>query len=121
LIGNYGVPSIKARDQFNLLKHFKSEYIQPVGVVVADIARRYSHWAAVQGLGEWCIQQGVPAITGVDTRAIVTILREQGSTLGRITVGDEYDADQDGKRFFHDLGSMLRFKSNRGISTLRRG
>lgn len=37
----------------------------------------------------------MPAISGVDTRAIVTYLREQGSSLARITVGDEYDADQD--------------------------
>ncbi len=31
----------------------------------------------------------------VDTRAIVTYLREQGSSLARITIGEEYDADQD--------------------------
>lgn len=37
----------------------------------------------------------MPAISGVDTRAIVTYLREQGSSLARITIGEEYDADQD--------------------------
>ena len=31
----------------------------------------------------------------MDTRAIVTYLREQGSSLARITIGEEYDADQD--------------------------
>ena len=40
-------------------------------------------------------REGVPAITGVDTRAIVTYIREHGSTLGRITIGEEYDADED--------------------------
>ena len=40
-------------------------------------------------------RSGVPAITGVDTRAIVTYLREQGSSLARITVGEEYDQDED--------------------------
>lgn len=39
--------------------------------------------------------KGVPAISGVDTRAIVTFLREQGSSLARITIGEEYDADED--------------------------
>jgi carbamoyl-phosphate synthase small subunit len=54
-----------------------------------------SHWTAVESLGEWCAREGVPAITGVDTRAIVTYLRERGSSLARITVGEEYDADED--------------------------
>ena len=95
LIGNYGVPSSAARDEFNLLKYFESPHLQAAGVVVADVAEQYSHWTAVESLGEWCAREGVPAISGVDTRAIVTLLREQGSSLARITVGEEYDADED--------------------------
>ncbi|KAK3944762.1 carbamoyl-phosphate synthase arginine-specific small chain [Diplogelasinospora grovesii] len=94
LIGNYGVPSSE-RDEFNLLKYFESPHIQCAGVVVADVAIQYSHWTAVESLGEWCAREGVPAISGVDTRAIVTYLREQGSSLARISIGDEYDADED--------------------------
>ena len=94
LIGNYGVPS-NARDANGLLKYFESPHIQTVGIVVADAALRYSHWTAVESLGEWCAREGVPAISGVDTRAIVTFLRERGSSLARITIGEEYDADQD--------------------------
>jgi carbamoyl-phosphate synthase small subunit len=94
LIGNYGVPS-SARDEHGLLKYFESPNIQCVGVVVADYAEKYSHWTAVESLSEWCAREGVPAISGVDTRAIVTHLREVGSSLARITIGEEYDADQD--------------------------
>ena len=94
LIGNYGVPS-SARDEFGLLKYFESPNLQAVGVVVADVAEQYSHWTAVESLSAWCAREGVPAISGVDTRAIVTYLREQGSSLARITIGEEYDADQD--------------------------
>jgi carbamoyl-phosphate synthase small subunit len=94
LIGNYGVPS-NVRDEHGLLKYFESPNIQAVGVVVADVAEKYSHWTAVESLSEWCAKEGVPAITGVDTRAIVTYLREQGSSLARITIGEEYDQDQD--------------------------
>lgn len=94
LIGNYGVPS-GVRDEFGLLKYFESPHIQPVGVVVADVAEKYSHWTAVESLGEWCAREGVPAISGVDTRAIVTYLREQGSSLARLTIGEEYDQDED--------------------------
>lgn len=95
LIGNYGVPSSAARDQYGLLKYFESPHLQAAGVVVADVAEQYSHWTAVESLGTWCAREGVPAISGVDTRAIVTHLREQGSSLARISVGEEYDADED--------------------------
>jgi carbamoylphosphate synthase small subunit len=63
--------------------------------VVADVAMQYSHWTAVESLSEWCIRSGVPAISGVDTRAIITYLREQGSSLARITAREAYDADED--------------------------
>ncbi|QDS74761.1 hypothetical protein FKW77_001396 [Venturia effusa] len=94
LIGNYGVPSA-ARDEHGLLRYFESANIQAAGIVVADYAAKHSHWTAVESLSEWCAREGVPAISGVDTRDIVTFLREQGSSLGRITIGEEYDADED--------------------------
>ncbi|KAJ1852258.1 Multifunctional pyrimidine synthesis protein CAD [Coemansia sp. RSA 1822] len=86
LIGNYGVPR-RTRDSYGLLKHFESERIQCSGVVVSDYATKYSHWNAVESLSEWCAREGVPAITGVDTRALVHILRGQGSTLGSLSAG----------------------------------
>jgi len=94
LIGNYGVPS-SARDEHGLLRYFESPNIQAAGIVVADEAERHSHWTAVESLAEWCAREGVPAISGVDTREIVTYLREQGSSLARLTIGEEYDADED--------------------------
>lgn len=94
LIGNYGVPS-NVRDEHGLLRYFESPNIQCAGIVVADYALQYSHWTAVESLASWCAREGVAAISGVDTRAIVTYLREEGSSLARLTIGEEYDADQD--------------------------
>lgn len=88
LIGNYGVPS-QTKDEFGLLKYFESNKIQCQGIVVNDYATKYSHWTAVESLGEWCAREGIPAISGVDTRAIVHLLRDQGSTLAKLEVGDE--------------------------------
>lgn len=87
LIGNYGVPS-SDKDQFGLLKYFESDHIQTSGIVVGDIADKYSHWNATSSLTEWCIKNDVPAITGIDTRALVKVLRDNGSTLGKIVLGD---------------------------------
>ncbi|KAK9480271.1 carbamoyl-phosphate synthase arginine-specific small chain [Lipomyces japonicus] len=103
LIGNYGVPS-SARDEFNLLRYFESGRIQCSGIVVSDFAAEYSHWTAVESLGSWCKREGVAAISGVDTRAIVQYLREQGSTLGRITVGEEVTGNDSG--VFEDPGKV---------------
>lgn len=95
LIGNYGVPSGESRDEFNLLKYFESPHIQCKGIVVSNAAMYYSHWTAVESLSSWCKREGVAAITDVDTREIVQFLRERGSSLARLTVGEEYDADED--------------------------
>lgn len=91
LIGNYGVPGT-ARDQFGLLKHFESERIQVSGIVVSNYSAKYSHWAAVESLGEWCIRQGVPAFSDVDTRALTKLLRDKGSGLGRMVFGENAGA-----------------------------
>lgn len=89
LIGNYGVPSTEERDEYHLLKYFESPHIHVKAIVVADYAYRYSHWTAVESLQNWCQREGIAAITGVDTRAVVQYLREQGSSLGRITIEDD--------------------------------
>lgn len=93
LIGNYGVPSGEARDQFNLLRYFESPHVHVVGIIVAEYAYEHSHWTAVESLANWCQREGVAAVTGVDTREVIQYLREQGSSLGRITVDNQEPAD----------------------------
>ncbi|RKO87248.1 carbamoyl-phosphate synthase, partial [Blyttiomyces helicus] len=46
-------------------------------------------WNAIESLGQWCARYDIPALSGIDTRAVVTLLRQQGSTLGEIRVGEE--------------------------------
>lgn len=87
LVGNYGVPSREEMD--SLLKdvpaHFESREIHIAGLVVATYAgEAYSHHLATSSLGAWLKEQGVPAITGVDTRALTKRIREEGSMLGRL-------------------------------------
>ena len=83
LIGNYGIPH-NSRDQFGLLKYFESDQVQVKGVIVGDVSLKYSHWNAVQSFGEWLKSFGVYGLTGVDTRQLVNILRDQGTMLGSI-------------------------------------
>ncbi|EJU04106.1 carbamoyl phosphate synthase small subunit [Dacryopinax primogenitus] len=90
LIGNYGVPkNDAATDNWDVGVVLESKGIQCAGVVVADVAERYSHHAAVESIGDWCKRSGIPGITDVDTRAITTLLRDQGTTLGRLAIGQD--------------------------------
>lgn len=43
-----------------------------------------SHWRKQQTLSEWMVQENVPGIQGVDTRALVKKIREKGSCLGKM-------------------------------------
>ncbi|KAI8897085.1 small subunit of carbamoyl-phosphate synthase [Globomyces pollinis-pini] len=88
LIGNYGVPP-PVTDKYGLYKYFESSKIQVSGIIVNDYAAKYSHWNAIESLGQWCTRSNIPALTGVDTRAIVSLLRERGSTIGHISVGED--------------------------------
>ncbi|PVF97285.1 small subunit of carbamoyl phosphate synthase [Serendipita vermifera] len=90
MIGNYGVPSNTAPyDSQDVGVVLESKGIQCAAVVVADLAEQFSHHSAVESLHAWCERHGVPGITGVDTRAITRILRDQGTTLGRLAVGND--------------------------------
>ncbi|KIY67155.1 small subunit of carbamoyl phosphate synthase [Cylindrobasidium torrendii FP15055 ss-10] len=90
LIGNYGVPKNTAPfDSQDVGVILESKGIQCSGVVVCDVAEKFSHYSAVESLSSWCQRHDVPGITGVDTRAITRLLRDQGTTLGRLAIGPD--------------------------------
>ena len=87
LVGNYGVPSREERDKLltDLPAYFEAEEIHIAGLVVASYSGEdYSHHLATSSLGKGLKEQGVPAITGIDTRALTKRIREEGSMLGRL-------------------------------------
>ncbi|KAH7920781.1 carbamoyl-phosphate synthase [Leucogyrophana mollusca] len=93
LIGNYGVPLNQTPiDSQDVGVALESSGIQCTAVVVADVAEKFSHHTAVESLASWCRRSNIPAITGVDTRAITRLLRDQGTTLGRLAVGADASA-----------------------------
>lgn len=84
LLGNYGVPGDEREE--GLLRGFESERIQVRAMVAAEIGAEYEHWHSVRSLPGWLEEQGVPAIYGVDTRALTRRLREAGVMRGRLEV-----------------------------------
>ncbi len=80
LAGNYGVPA--PRDAGSLDGPYESGRIQVQGLVVQHAIRTPSHHASVRTLGAWLASEGIPAITGIDTRALTRRLREHGTMRG---------------------------------------
>ena len=68
---------------------FESSKVQIAGLVVSEVSPGYHHWNATKSLPEWLCEHGVPAMSGVDTRAVTKRLREDGSMLGKILSGED--------------------------------
>ncbi len=88
LVGNYGIPS-EAATENGLPLFFESEKIHVRGLVVSDYSFEESHWNAMKTLDAWLKEHGIPAVYGVDTRAVTRMIREKGVMLGKIAVEDQ--------------------------------
>jgi len=78
-IGNYGV---NATD-FESVRPFCR------GIIVRELARRYSNHRADGSLGALLTQYGVPGIAGIDTRRLTRLLRATGALPGAFGTASE--------------------------------
>ncbi len=79
LQGNYGVPK----------PPYESKNIQVQGLIVTHYSDSPSHHAAARSLGKWLQDEGIPAISGVDTRNLTRHLRQNGAIKGHLLFADE--------------------------------
>jgi len=77
LIGNYGINAADA----------ESTRIQVAGFVVRQWCDQPSHTLSERTLHEYLAEEGVPGVSGVDTRALTRKLRTRGVMMGIIAVG----------------------------------
>ncbi len=77
LIGNYGIN----RDDFESRKSFVR------GFVVKEACDHPSNWRAGYRISDFLDREGVPGISGVDTRALTRHLRSYGTMRGVIATG----------------------------------
>jgi carbamoyl-phosphate synthase small subunit len=78
LAGNYGVNG----------EDVESKRIQVRGLVVHEHCEKPSHWRSEMTLHEYLLSEGVPAIAGIDTRALTRRLRSAGVMMGLITTDE---------------------------------
>ena len=84
LIGKYGV----CKDDCESRKAW------PDGFIVRELSRNYSNFRADYSIQEFLVENDVPGIAGIDTRALTKILREKGTMNGMITTNENYNLDE---------------------------
>ncbi len=78
MIGNYGITD----------DDFESKAVHVSGMVVREYCDSPSNFRFTRTLNEVLLDNGAPAIEGVDTREIVRIIRNEGSMKAMITSAD---------------------------------
>ncbi|KAI9321019.1 hypothetical protein BX666DRAFT_2024622 [Dichotomocladium elegans] len=86
LIGNYGAPSREVMDELlkDIPKYYESNEIHVAGLIVGNYTSDYSHYLATSSLSAWLKENNVPALYGIDTRALTKKIRMEGVLLGKI-------------------------------------
>jgi len=77
-IGNVGIND----------EDMESDSIKAAGLIVREFSDHYSNYRARCSLQEYLVEQNVVGISGLDTRALVLHLRENGSQMGIISSED---------------------------------
>lgn len=91
LIGNYGVPDPVIDETTGFVKNFESSKVQVSGLIISDYSFEFSHWAARKSLGQWLEENDVPAIYGIDTRALTQHIRNYGAMPAKIIIDEDID------------------------------
>lgn len=81
LIGNYGI----CREDMESLKCWHD------GFIVREISKVSSNFRSEYSIEQFLIENDIPGISGIDTRALTKILREKGTMNGMITTNEKYD------------------------------
>jgi len=83
LIGNYGINP----------DDFESERPRVAGLIVHQASARPSNWRSTKSIDQYLKENRIPAIQGLDTRALTRHLRYQGTMRGILACG-EVDIEQ---------------------------
>jgi len=84
LIGNYGI----CREDMESLRAW------PDGYIVRELSRMPSNFRSEYTIQNFFIENDIPGIADIDTRALTKILREKGTMNGMITCNENYNLDE---------------------------
>jgi len=79
MIGNYGISGTASQHDGACV----------AGAVMKRLAKHPSHHAMISDLESWLLEERVPTLVGIDTRALTGLLREHGTIRAALAVGSE--------------------------------
>lgn len=113
IVGNYGVPP---------KEYFESHKMWIKGVVVQNYIDKPSHFESLKTLGNWLKEEGVPGISGIDTRALTLKLRHHGVMLGKIESGRKSEESRKKQEQYDpNKENVLPFVSRRSVEVYGEG
>lgn len=83
LIGNYGV----------CREDMESQAAWPDALIVRELSELHSNFRSRESLQSFLMEQGIPGIEGIDTRALTRRLREHGTMNGFLTTNPDFDRE----------------------------
>jgi len=89
LLGNYGVPD---------KKFWESSKLQVSGLIVNNYIDTPSHFQTKMTLGQWFHKEKLPLLEMKETRFLTQKIREKGTMLGKIVIGEDiplYNPNED--------------------------
>ena len=84
LIGNYGI----------CYKDMESQKAWPDGYIVRELSRMASNFRNEDPIQKFLLDNDIPGICGIDTRALTKILREKGTMNGMITTNENFNLEE---------------------------
>lgn len=84
LIGNYGV----------CYEDMESDKVWTDGFIVRELSRMPSNFRSQESIQSFLIKNDIPGISGIDTRALVKLLRSKGTMNGMITTKEYTNLDE---------------------------
>lgn len=84
LMGNYGV----------MEEDNESEHPWVSAFITREICEHENNFRSKGKLNDYLLKYDIPALVGIDTRALTKILREKGTMMGLITTEENIDVDK---------------------------
>jgi len=85
------------------------------GIIVRNFSTNKSNWRSKKNFNQWLVEKNIIGLHGIDTRALVKILRSSGSMNGLITSKDK--TIESCLKMIHDTPKMEGLNLSKVVST----
>ena len=85
------------------------------GIIVRNYSSNNSNWRSLENFNKWLVEKNIIGLYGIDTRALVKILRSNGSMNGVLT--SEAKTDENCLKIIHKTPKMEGLNLSKVVST----